>query len=282
MGNPKQKWTKEEEEALRKGVAKHGTGKWKDIQRDPEFNKFLFSRSNIDLKDKWRNVTGGGSGQGQRDKSRAKTKALVEAAPSIQAPVPNASSVDEVMAEAAVDASAKVVDETKIVPRHDDDLISEALSNLNDPKGSEVGAIFNYIEKCHEVSQSFRRQLRTRLKRLVVLGKLEENQNRYKIKEETPLVAKTPAKFPGPQEHEDTRPRAPQTTGVAIFGETLDDAAIACAYRIAEAENKAFIAAEAVKEAERLAKMAEDTESIYQFTREILERCSGDEITLLA
>ncbi|KAI4377677.1 hypothetical protein MLD38_015264 [Melastoma candidum] len=257
MGNPKQKWTKEEEEALRKGVAKHGTGKWKDIQRDPEFNKFLFSRSNIDLKDKWRNVTGGGSGQGQRDKSRAKTKALVEAAPSIQAPVPNASSVDEVMAEAAVDASAKVVDETKIVPRHDDDLISEALSNLNDPKGSEVGAIFNYIEKCHEVSQSFRRQLRTRLKRLVVLGKLEE-------------------------EHEDTRPRAPQTTGVAIFGETLDDAAIACAYRIAEAENKAFIAAEAVKEAERLAKMAEDTESIYQFTREILERCSGDEITLLA
>ncbi|KAI4364179.1 hypothetical protein MLD38_020307 [Melastoma candidum] len=65
MGNPKQKWPKEEEEALRKGVAKHGTGKWKDIQRDPEFNKFLFSHSNIDLKDKWRNVTGGGSGQGQ-------------------------------------------------------------------------------------------------------------------------------------------------------------------------------------------------------------------------
>lgn len=50
MGNPKQKWTAEEEEALRAGVAKHGTGKWKNIQRDPEFNPFLFSRSNIDLK----------------------------------------------------------------------------------------------------------------------------------------------------------------------------------------------------------------------------------------
>lgn len=50
MGNPKQKWTSEEEEALRAGVAKHGTGKWKNIQRDPEFNPFLFSRSNIDLK----------------------------------------------------------------------------------------------------------------------------------------------------------------------------------------------------------------------------------------
>lgn len=50
MGNPKQKWTSEEEEALRAGVAKHGTGKWKDIQRDPEFNPFLSTRSNIDLK----------------------------------------------------------------------------------------------------------------------------------------------------------------------------------------------------------------------------------------
>jgi hypothetical protein len=50
MGNPKQKWTAEEEEALRAGVAKHGTGKWKDIQRDPQFNVHLASRSNIDLK----------------------------------------------------------------------------------------------------------------------------------------------------------------------------------------------------------------------------------------
>ena len=50
MGNPKQKWTSEEEEALRAGVAKHGTGKWKNIQKDPEFNHFLFTRSNIDLK----------------------------------------------------------------------------------------------------------------------------------------------------------------------------------------------------------------------------------------
>jgi hypothetical protein len=50
MGNPKQKWTSEEEEALRAGVAKHGTGKWKNIQRDPEFNPYLYSRSNIDLK----------------------------------------------------------------------------------------------------------------------------------------------------------------------------------------------------------------------------------------
>ena len=50
MGNPKQKWTSEEEEALRAGVAKHGTGKWKNILRDPEFAPSLTQRSNIDLK----------------------------------------------------------------------------------------------------------------------------------------------------------------------------------------------------------------------------------------
>ncbi|CAL5439482.1 unnamed protein product [Camellia sinensis] len=50
MGNQKQKWTTEEEEALRAGVAKHGTGKWKNILKDPDFALSLSQRSNIDLK----------------------------------------------------------------------------------------------------------------------------------------------------------------------------------------------------------------------------------------
>ena len=50
MGAPKQKWTSEEEEALRRGVLKHGAGKWRTIQKDPEFSPVLSCRSNIDLK----------------------------------------------------------------------------------------------------------------------------------------------------------------------------------------------------------------------------------------
>lgn len=50
MGNQKQKWTSEEEEALLAGIAKHGPGKWKNILKDPEFAPCLASRSNIDLK----------------------------------------------------------------------------------------------------------------------------------------------------------------------------------------------------------------------------------------
>lgn len=50
MGNQKQKWTAEEEDALNRGVQKYGAGKWKNILKDPDFAPFLITRSNIDLK----------------------------------------------------------------------------------------------------------------------------------------------------------------------------------------------------------------------------------------
>jgi Myb-like DNA-binding domain len=50
MGAPKQKWTAEEESALKAGVRKHGIGKWRNILRDSEFSMDLRLRSNIDLK----------------------------------------------------------------------------------------------------------------------------------------------------------------------------------------------------------------------------------------
>ncbi|KAK7268008.1 hypothetical protein RIF29_20690 [Crotalaria pallida] len=56
MGAHKQKWTSEEEAALKAGVVKHGAGKWRTILVDPEFEDTLRLRSNVDLKDKWRNI----------------------------------------------------------------------------------------------------------------------------------------------------------------------------------------------------------------------------------
>ncbi|KAK6227960.1 hypothetical protein SCA6_000300 [Theobroma cacao] len=64
MGNQKQKWTAEEEEALLAGVAKHGPGKWKNVLKYPDFAPHLTRRSNIALKDKWRNLSVSTSGQG--------------------------------------------------------------------------------------------------------------------------------------------------------------------------------------------------------------------------
>ncbi|XP_035836915.1 telomere repeat-binding factor 4-like [Helianthus annuus] len=104
MGNPKQKWTAEEEEALRAGIAKHGTGKWKNIQKDPEFNHLLHSRSNIDLKmnlfcinflcaiedDKWRNMSVSANGQGPREKSRTPKPKCNTDSPAMPLAIPQA------------------------------------------------------------------------------------------------------------------------------------------------------------------------------------------------
>ena len=50
MGQTKTRWTEDEEDALKKGVERHGVGKWRAIQRDTEFKDRLEKRSNVDLK----------------------------------------------------------------------------------------------------------------------------------------------------------------------------------------------------------------------------------------
>ena len=49
------RWTREEEDALRTGVDKHGK-RWAGIKNDPTFSQILKNRSQIDVKDKWRNI----------------------------------------------------------------------------------------------------------------------------------------------------------------------------------------------------------------------------------
>lgn len=47
-------WTEEEERALKMGVVTHGPGRWAKIHR--EHPQALSRRTQIDLKDKWRNM----------------------------------------------------------------------------------------------------------------------------------------------------------------------------------------------------------------------------------
>ncbi|EEF48089.1 telomere repeat-binding factor 4 [Ricinus communis] len=283
MGNPKQKWTAEEEEALRAGVAKHGTGKWKNIQKDPEFNPFLFSRSNIDLKDKWRNMSVSAG-----EKSRTpKPKANSDIPPATKAvspiPVSNLQSSASVIttspldeADPMVDDSTKTFGDAKTAPKYNA-MIFEAISALNKQHGADTTAIVSYIEQRQVVPQNFRRQLSSRLRRLVAQEKLEKVQNCFKIKNNSSLETKTPT-----PKQKDVRPRHLQSTSCINSGDTMEEAAVAAAYRIAEAENKSFVAAEAVKEAERVSKMAEDTDSLLQLAKEIFEKCSRGEVVLIA
>lgn len=58
------------------------------------------------------------------------------------------------------------------------------------------------------------------------------------------------------------------------LGDTLEEAAVGAAYKVAEAENKSFVAAEAVKEAERVSRMAEEAEAFLHLAKEIYDRCN--------
>ncbi|KAI9109445.1 hypothetical protein K1719_019499 [Acacia pycnantha] len=278
MGNQKQKWTADEEEALLSGIAKHGPGKWKNILKDPEFAPFLTHRSNIDLKDKWRNLSVNPAAQGSKDKARnPKIKAIM---PAPVASIQNATSAAPVHQSAATDtatedASQKAQD-VKNAPRYNG-MVFEALSTIKDSNGSDINTIVSFIEKRHEVPPNFRRALSTRLRRLVAQGKLEKVQNCYKIKKDTPSGAKTL-----PMKQRDIWQHQPQASSIVPSHETAKDAADTAAYRLAEAENKSFLAAEAVKEAERLAKFAEEADAVLQLAKEIYEQCSRGETIVLS
>ncbi|KAH9713449.1 telomere repeat-binding factor 4 [Citrus sinensis] len=284
MGNQKQKWTAEEEEALLAGVAKHGPGKWKNILRDPQFAPSLTQRSNIDLKfsllsglymgpvwltsttyciamkfcaddipgimmqnteasasdyveagchlDKWRNLSVSNAQQGSKDKIRGPKLKTTVVSPLSNTPnsAPAASLTRNVSSGAVMNDTSTSALDGKNGPKYNA-MIFEAISTLKDANGSDISAIANFIEV----------------------------RNCYKIRKETSIGVKTPT-----PKQKDARLRPPRNSALMASREIVEEASITAAYRIAEAENKSFLAAEAFKEAERVSKMAEDTDALLQ------------------
>lgn len=93
-------------------------------------------------------------------------------------------------------------------------------------------------------------------------------QNCYKIKSKAQLDTRNAT-----TRQKDLQPRQFQSIG--YLGDTVEEAAVSAAYKIAEAENKSFVAAEAVKEAERVSTMAEDMESLLQFATDCFDQSNS-------
>ncbi|XP_010416037.1 PREDICTED: telomere repeat-binding factor 5-like isoform X1 [Camelina sativa] len=298
MGNQKLKWTGEEEEALLAGIAKHGAGKWKNILRDPEFSKKLINRSNIDLKDKWRNLSIAPGTQGSTNRARptrvkeeegvtpppVETDEKTTPPPPIVNPFipPVPPLLRKKSIELITDQSGSV--DTKNVPRYDG-MIFEALSALADANGSDVSSIFHFIEPRHEVPPNFRRVLSSRLRRLATQSKLvkvstfKTLQNFYKIPDPSGTRT-TPA--PKPKETHTKSRQSNNHQASAISLQMIEEAAITAACKVVEAENKIDIAKAAGEEFEKMTKLAEGTEHLLVIANEIHEKCSRGEVVLLA
>ncbi|KAL9224242.1 hypothetical protein vseg_000301 [Gypsophila vaccaria] len=258
MGNPKQKWTAEEEEALIDGIAKHGPGKWKCIQKDPQFHVHLSNRTNIDLKDKWRNMSTaaiqGSSTRFRSPRPKPALDALLLPAPSAHVPP------EPVIKNVPAPAKNNNNDTTE--------MIFEALSVAKEQNGMEVGSIVSYIEQrlTIETPQNFRKQLVAKLRRLYNQGRLEKVDNCYKLKKRPlPETYMTPRK--------DMLLKPPLISTRRTMDESLEEAAKTAAYKVAEAEEKTYFAALSVREAERLAKMQEEADAIFNLAQEICDRC---------
>ncbi|KAH7277711.1 hypothetical protein KP509_38G003600 [Ceratopteris richardii] len=152
MGAPKQKWTSAEEAALRAGVKKHGLGKWRAIQKDPEFTFLLATRSNVDLKDKWRNMNIGVAGYVSREKSKSSSKIkAITAADEPISPLPLALISGDTSAEdscAALDAhvSSESPREAKALGPRFAGMVIDAIADLNSPSGVSSSDIASTIE----------------------------------------------------------------------------------------------------------------------------------------
>ncbi|KAM0880222.1 hypothetical protein ACQ4PT_033727 [Festuca glaucescens] len=275
MGAPKQKWTAEEEAALKAGISKHGTGKWRTILKDPEFSNILRYRSNVDLKDKWRNMNVTVNASGSREKVRAtptpaakklrsapKQESTSAAAAAI---VPVASDGDDEIAEAAplvtISAPSKSLSSSVHTCRLEN-IILEAVKTLNEPTGSYKTAIANYIEEQYWPPADFDHVLSSKLNELTSSGKLIKVNRKYRIAPSSSLLEGRSSKMlllediqrePVKVERDDFAARTKSQVDAELAwmrNMTAEEAAAAAARAVAEAEAIMAEAEAAVREAE--------------------------------
>ncbi|PKI71386.1 telomere repeat-binding factor 1 [Punica granatum] len=268
MGAPKQKWTAEEEAALKAGVLKHGAGKWRTILKDPEFSGVLYLRSNVDLKDKWRNMSVMVNGWNSREKTRLPVKRVshVTRLEDSSASIRTVAQSDEEAADAkdlAISADVVHIDGPKRSIVRLDNLILEAITALKEPGGSNRTTIASFIEEQYWAPPNFERLLSAKLKHLASVGKLVKVKRKYSIppapgfmdrRRATPmLLSDRQQKYPPKVEEEDIDMLTREQIDLELAKMrtmTPREAAAAAARAVAEAEAAIAAAEEAAREAE--------------------------------
>ncbi|KAK7386358.1 hypothetical protein VNO78_26543 [Psophocarpus tetragonolobus] len=265
MGAPKQKWTAEEEAALKAGVVKHGAGKWRTILTDPEFSAILRMRSNVDLKDKWRNINVTAI-WGSRQKAKLALKRNLPAPKIDNMALSTIVRRDEVLdtKPLAVSGGPLLSPNLKEISRLVDNHILEAIVNMKEQKGSDKAAIASYIEGKYRTPPNLSKLLSSKLKHMVTSGKIIKEKHKYRIAPSSSVSEKRRCSSLVLLEGRSRDPlEAYKNDDVNILsksqidaeiskvkGLTAQEAAAAAAKAVAEAEAAIAQAEEAAREAE--------------------------------
>lgn len=154
-------------------------------------------------------------------------------------------------------------------PRCDyDDMILEALTALRDPNGIDVATIASFMDERHQLPPSFRRTLGSKLKRLVSQEKISRIRNNYKLKD----MAERRAAVSGPLNPTDGAMRLCYTAMDAASVEMINEASMAAAMKMAEAEAMSASAEEAAREAEYDARLAEEADMLLKAASAVFEQ----------
>ncbi|XP_004509061.1 telomere repeat-binding factor 2 isoform X2 [Cicer arietinum] len=268
MGAPKQKWTAEEEAALKAGVVKHGAGKWRTILTDPEFSAILRMRSNVDLKDKWRNINVTAI-WGSRQKAKLALKKSLPA-PKVDnndlalTKVAQREDVLDIKPLAISGGTLQSLNSKEQVSRLGDNHVLEAIVNMKEPKGSDKAAIASYIEEKYQCPPNLRKLLSTKLQNLVASGKIIKEKHKYRIMPSSTVSEKrrsaslmlleaSPKYFPDLEKSGDVNILSKSQIDAElskVTGMTAQEAAAAAAKAVAEAEVAIAQAEAAAREAE--------------------------------
>ncbi|TKY72428.1 Telomere repeat-binding factor 1 [Spatholobus suberectus] len=284
MGAPKQKWTAEEEAALKAGVVKHGVGKWRTILKDPEFSSVLFLRSNVDLKDKWRNLSVMANGWSSREKSRLAVRRVHQALRQDENPMaitPVAPSDEDIVDVKPLQISRDMVQipGPKRPSLSLDKVIMEAITSLKENGGSNKTAIAAFIEDQYWALPDLKRILSAKLKFLTASGKLIKVNRKYRIaptaaysdRRRNPSILlldgrqKPSMKIDKDETHILTKAQIDLELA-KIRSMTAQEAAAFAARAVAEAEAAIAEAEEAAKEAEAAEADAEAAQAFAEAT----------------
>ncbi|XP_057493102.1 telomere repeat-binding factor 1-like [Actinidia eriantha] len=289
MGAPKQKWTPEEEAALRAGIVKHGAGKWRTILKDPEFSGVLYLRSNVDLKDKWRNMSVMANGWGSREKARLALKRMQPISKQDENSIalsPVGQSDEEIVdvKPLAVSTGSPQIGVPKRSMIRLDNLIMEAINSLKEPGGSNKTTIATYIEEEYWAPPNFKRLLSAKLKFLTASGRLIKMKRKYRIAPPSELSGRrrkpSMLLMEGRQK---TSPKIDKDDINVLTKSQIDlelakmrsmtpqEAAIAAAQAVAEAEAAIAEAEEAAREAEAAEADAEAAQAFAEAAMKTLK-----------
>ncbi|KAL2551660.1 Telomere repeat-binding factor 1 [Forsythia ovata] len=261
MGAPKQRWTAVEEAAFKAGIAKYGLGKWSTILKDPEFNTVLQSRSNVDLKDKWRNMNSMANALGPRYRARlpCKSNQLTSRDDGNALALGTVAENDSEAPPPAVHNETPEDAGSRTQISRLDDLILEAITKLKEPRGSSRNAIAQYMEDRQLAPPDVERKLAANLKILTEAGRLVKVKHQYRIAPSSMLidVGKDPSVLL--QEESPRLSSEVEISGIRILTRAEVDAELEAMMRMTPQEARAA-AARAAAEAEAAIAAAEEAE----------------------